>query len=65
VRTSSVLHHGLVQARVSKIVFTPTLVNRVAWQLAKRWPAATTAVGVDILPGSCFELGVKPHSHGG
>jgi SAM-dependent methyltransferase len=26
--------------RVAKIVFTPTIVNRVAWQLANRWPAA-------------------------
>ncbi|HJR60727.1 MAG TPA: methyltransferase domain-containing protein [Vicinamibacterales bacterium] len=25
--------------RVAKIVFTPTIVNRVAWQLANRWPA--------------------------
>lgn len=25
--------------RVSKIVFAPTLVNRVVWQLANRWPA--------------------------
>lgn len=26
--------------RTAKIVFTPTVVNRVAWQLANRWPAA-------------------------